>query len=223
MLRQGEFEEAVYAGLSDLTRELNRWCAENKVQPLSGAAAEKLTVRTLRYYRSLGLMDAPLKGQKYGRRHFLQLTVIRSLQSRGLPLEKIRGVLGGKTDAELHELVRASRSGDIEEVGSLGPFRSLETLEVVGLTDDFALLSRRRARLRPEVLEKLVEVLAAEGVRISEGFPVQETSKVRRARRASPSSAKRAVDARGEVLAPDFFNDLMEGGVREVEDSGEGI
>lgn len=214
MLRQGEFEEEVYAGLDELTRELNRWCAENKVQPLSGAAAEKLTVRTLRYYRSLGLMDAPLKGQKYGRRHFLQLTVIRSLQSRGLPLEKIRGVMGGKTDAELHELVRASRSGDIEEVGSLGPlgpFRSLETFEVVGLTDDFALLSRKRTRLKPEVLGKLVEVLTAEGARISEAFPVQESSKVRRTRRAQPSAAKRAVDSGGEALAPDLFDDLMEG------------
>ncbi len=161
VLRQAGFDEEVFPNLEALSQELNQWCQDHRVNPLSGQAAETLTIRTLRYYRSLGLLDAPHKGRKYGRRHFLQLTALRSLQAKGIPLQKIRGLMEGKSDAALHELVRSATSGGLEELPSLGPFHRLESLEVIGLTKDFALLCRNRVRPKPEIARRLAGILSA--------------------------------------------------------------
>jgi DNA-binding transcriptional MerR regulator len=58
---------------------------------------EAITPRTVRLYASLGLLDRPgREGRKavYGRRHLLQLLLIRSLARRGLSLAAIAPLLG---------------------------------------------------------------------------------------------------------------------------------
>lgn len=158
-LRQAGFEEEYYQGLTPLAEDVNSWCYENKVIPINGQAAEKLTIRNLRFYRTQGLLDAPLVGRKYGRRHFLQLAAIRILQAQGLPLSRIREVLDSKTDAELHELLRQAKQDGVAMTGGLGPVKSLESMELIGLTGDFLLLCRGRKRPSSSEIEKLVEIL----------------------------------------------------------------
>ena len=62
-------------------------------------------VRTIRWYQSLGVLDRPTefrgRAALYGRRHLLQIAVIKKLQASGLSLEEIQGGLPGRTDAEL--------------------------------------------------------------------------------------------------------------------------
>ncbi len=158
-LRQAGFEDEYYNGLRPLSEDVNSWCYENNVIPVNGQAAEKLSIRNLRFYRTQGLLDGPLIGRKYGRRHFLQLASIRILQAQGLPLSKIREVLDSKTDAELHELLRQAKQDGVALAGSLGPVKSLESMELIGLSVDFLLLCRGRKRPSPAVLEQLVEIL----------------------------------------------------------------
>jgi DNA-binding transcriptional MerR regulator len=61
--------------------------------------------RTIRYYTTLGLVDKPaeMRGRTayYGRRHVLQLVVIKRLQARGLSLLDVQKSLAGADDRAL--------------------------------------------------------------------------------------------------------------------------
>ena len=65
-------------------------------------------LRTVRWYRTLGLVDAPghHRGRTglYGRRQLLQLAAIKQLQTRNLPLAEIQAGLAGRRDQELAAL-----------------------------------------------------------------------------------------------------------------------
>ena len=72
------------------------------------------TERTLRYYISQGLVDRP-SGQRgtaalYGYRHLLQVLAVKYLQSQYLPLRKIKGLLRGRSNRELEQLLPESRA-----------------------------------------------------------------------------------------------------------------
>ena len=136
---------ATYANLQELAEAVNDWCSDKGFVPASGQAAESLSQRSLRYYRTLGLLDGPLKGEgTYGERHFLQLASIRALQSRGMPLRRIQELLYGRDDANLRELLtRAKR--EQQPVATLPPF-SAETWNVTPLEGSFALIGRDGAR-----------------------------------------------------------------------------
>ncbi len=60
-----------------------------------------VSLRTLRYYISIGLVDRPV-GEKraahYTQRHLEQLLRIRKLSDAGLSLERIRELLGADTE-----------------------------------------------------------------------------------------------------------------------------
>ena len=67
--------------------------------------------RTIRYYRTLGLLDEPIKSgrdRRYTRRHMLQLVGIKALQTRGLSHERIQSELYAKTDAELEAVIASA-------------------------------------------------------------------------------------------------------------------
>jgi DNA-binding transcriptional MerR regulator len=54
-------------------------------------------------------MDAPIgKGSAavYGKRHLLQVLVIKAFQSRYLPIKRIREILWGKSNKELESILR---------------------------------------------------------------------------------------------------------------------
>ena len=71
----------------------------------NGRVRDLPDVRTIRWYQSLGVLDRPTefrgRAALYGRRHLLQIAVIKKLQASGLSLEEIQGGLPGRTDAEL--------------------------------------------------------------------------------------------------------------------------
>lgn len=87
--------------------------------PASGQAAERLTERNVRYYRTRGLLDAPGAENGVGsdardrdgrrgftEKHAAQLRLIRLFQSRGLPLDHIREQLQDRSVADLHAMER---------------------------------------------------------------------------------------------------------------------
>lgn len=92
-----------YSSIPELAAAVDDWCERHAVRPMSGQAGDRLTERTLRYYRTRGLLDGPGAGG-YGERHFLQLVGVRFLQSEGLPLARIQSLLQGRTTEELREM-----------------------------------------------------------------------------------------------------------------------
>jgi DNA-binding transcriptional MerR regulator len=135
-----------YVSLQDLAEAVNEWCADKGFTPASGQAAENLSERSLRYYRTLGLLDGPHAGEgtAYGERHFLQLASIRAMQSRGMPLRRIQELLYGRDNANLRELLDRARR-EHQPVATVPPFSS-ETWNVVPLEGSFALIGRDGAR-----------------------------------------------------------------------------
>ena len=78
-------------------------------QPDDHRVSSELNERTLRYYISEGLMDAPIgKGSAavYSKKHLLQVLVVKALQARYLPIKRIREILWGKSDKELEGILR---------------------------------------------------------------------------------------------------------------------
>src|SRR5207253_2708909 len=78
--------------------------------PGSGRVRGVPDLRTIRYYTTLGLIDRPaaMRGRTalYGRRHLLQLVVIKRLQARGATLAELQAKLVGLTDADLAGLAK---------------------------------------------------------------------------------------------------------------------
>jgi DNA-binding transcriptional MerR regulator len=146
-----------YENLRDLAEAVNEWCSVRGFAPANGQAAESLTERSLRYHRTLGLVDGPLAGGGYGERHFLQLAAIRVLQSRGLPLRKIQELLYGHEDEKLHELLaRAQR--EHEPAPTFPPF-STESWSVTPLGGAFALIGRDGSRPTSAQVEAIQHIL----------------------------------------------------------------
>ena len=139
-------QSSSFASLQSLAEAVNEWCSERGFVPVSGQAAANLSERSLRYYRTLGILDGPSTGEgsAYGERHFLHLAALRALQSRGMPLRRIQELLYGRDDANLRELLtRAKR--EQQPVATMPPF-SAETWNVTPLEGSFALIGRDGAR-----------------------------------------------------------------------------
>ena len=66
---------------------------ENKVTPASGRTSAALSARSVRWYTTAGILDAPGRAghaAAYGRRHLVQLLYTRLAQSEGQTLEDIK-------------------------------------------------------------------------------------------------------------------------------------
>lgn len=66
-----------------------------------------LVPRTLRYYQTLGFIDAPKKHHRkaiYSYRHFLQALLIRRLLADGVPVRRMPGLVSGSVD-ELKRMI----------------------------------------------------------------------------------------------------------------------
>jgi DNA-binding transcriptional MerR regulator len=85
------------------------------------AAAADISVDTVRYYQSLGLLSPPRREGRigwYGPEHLDRLRQIRSLQRKGLSLTAIRRVARGdlgSADADLAAAVAAARGASHED------------------------------------------------------------------------------------------------------------
>jgi DNA-binding transcriptional MerR regulator len=148
--------------LSQLAHRANAWCREHGVAPASDQAAEAISERNIRFYRTLGLLDPPAGGPSgYREKHLLQLTAIRVLQAHGTPLRKIRELLYGRAEDDLREI---SRRGALETAAPAPLFHPPpaapgELWRMIPLTHDFLLISRNGAPLTPAQREALLQAL----------------------------------------------------------------
>jgi DNA-binding transcriptional MerR regulator len=146
-----------------LAEAVQAWCKKHGILPANGQAAEALTERTIRYYRTLGLLDAPLGNyaRTYTEKHRLQLIAIRVYQAQGIPLRKIREELYGQSLEDLKAFEKAAASkGQKELAGSIpfAPVYEQENWSVTPLPLGFLLVNRQNRRL-PEAVLKKIEIL----------------------------------------------------------------
>ena len=115
------------------------------------AAACDVSVDTVRYYQSRGLLPQPEREGRvawYGPEHLDRMLQIRALQRKGLTLAAIRRVLAGElgaADADLAAAVAAAR-------GEIG--------------DDVELLSLEEFSARSGVPASLIQAVEREGIRL---------------------------------------------------------
>ena len=145
----------------ELADVINEWCERHGVAPANGQAGERMTVRNIRYYRALGLLDPPGLGggQGFGEKHRLQLVAIRLLQAQGLPLNRIQELLFGRT---VEDLQRIEKQGLAElEQGRAVAFRPSpnESWCMTPLNEEFLLVSRRGRGLSGALRERLMNIL----------------------------------------------------------------
>jgi DNA-binding transcriptional MerR regulator len=150
--------------LEELARAVQEWCEEHRVLPANGQAAEEITERNIRYYRTLGLLDPPAGSYAkiFSEKHRLQLIAIRLYQAQGLPLRKIRDELYGKSLEDLAALAKQVSKGGKQAFRLAVPFAPLaagESWSVVPLADEFLLVSRQNRHLPRSVIEKMNELL----------------------------------------------------------------
>jgi len=147
--------------VDQLAEAVNDWCDEHGISPANGQAGERMTVRNLRYYRTLGLIDAPALGggQGFGEKHRSQLVAIRLLQAQGLPLSRIQELLFGRSVEELRQIEKKGLA-EMAAAGFNGFRPALhESWSVAPLNEEFMLVSRRGRRISPELRERLLGVL----------------------------------------------------------------
>jgi DNA-binding transcriptional MerR regulator len=137
------------------------------------AAACEVSVDTVRYYQSRGLLEPPAREGRvawYGPEHIERIREVRGLQRKGLTLAAIKRVVEGdlgKPDADLAAAVAAARGDTVEE-------------ELLGL-DEFA--------QRSGVPASLIQAVEREGIRFGievdgvERYTTADTEMVRGALR----------------------------------------
>ena len=136
--------------LEVLSERVNAWCDEHEIAPVSGQAGENVSERSIRYYRTLGLVDAPAGGG-YGEKHLLQIIALRLLQAQGMPLRRIRELLYGRSQEELREVRRRGLAEAVRGTASVRMVMPVgdELWRAIPLDEDFLLVSRRGTPITP--------------------------------------------------------------------------
>ena len=142
--------------LEELAETVQQWCERHHLIPANGQAAELLTERTIRYYRTLGLLDAPLGNytKTFNDKHRLQLIAIRVYQAQGIPLRKIREELYGKSVDDLAEFEKAASQKGKKALVTNVPFAPVsenENWSVMPLGQGFLLVNRENRHV-PEAV-----------------------------------------------------------------------
>ena len=150
--------------LQELARAVQNWCEEHHVLPANGQAAEEITERNIRYYRTLGLLDPPLGNyaKTFSDKHRLQLIAIRLYQAQGLPLRKIRDELYGKSLEDLIAFEKQVSKRGKNALSIAAPFQppaASESWSVVSMTDEYLLVSRQNKQLPRSIIEKINKLL----------------------------------------------------------------
>jgi DNA-binding transcriptional MerR regulator len=147
--------------IQELAGTVNAWCRDRALQPANGQTASELSARTLHYYRSTGLLDAPESGagRGYGRRHVLQLKAIRILQAQGLPLSRIQQLLFARSGEELEQIAESAGEIDPGTANVQSPtFNSKESWTVYPLNEQLFVVGRNGAHLSTSQLEAIGKI-----------------------------------------------------------------
>jgi DNA-binding transcriptional MerR regulator len=152
--------------VEELAEAVRAWCDKHGIFPANGQAAEEISERTIRYYRTLGLLDPPAGSyvKTFTDKHRLQLIAIRVYQAQGIPLRKIREELYGKSLEDLAAFekmaVRKGKKGLADAI-PLAPVSAAEDWSVTPLDQGFLLISREKRHLPQAVIKKINELLLA--------------------------------------------------------------
>lgn len=146
--------------LEELAEAVRDWCAEHRLSPANGQAAEEISERTIRYYRTLGLLDAPQGSyiKAFWEKHRLQLIAIRIYQTQGIPLRKIRDELYGRSTEDLDTFVKQfarKGKGVVPLTVPFTPPTMTENWAIAPLSQEFMLISREGRQLPAMVIEKI--------------------------------------------------------------------
>jgi DNA-binding transcriptional MerR regulator len=152
--------------VEELAQAVQTWCGKHGISPANGQASEEISERTIRYYRTLGLLDAPLGSyvKTFGDKHRLQLIAIRVYQAQGIPLRKIREELYGKSLEDLLEFEQAAACKGLHGLAQqvpLDPVREGESWAVTPLGQGFLLVNRDQRHVPEVVLKKIQQLLAS--------------------------------------------------------------
>lgn len=151
--------------LEDLAQNVQDWCETHGILPANGQVAEAMSERTIRYYRTLGLLDAAPGAylRTFTEKHRLQLLALRVYQAQGFPLRRIHEQLYGKSEAELRDFVRKA-GRQLENLATpFEPVAPTERWGVVPLTDDLLIVSRQGRSLPAHLIRRLQAALAEAG------------------------------------------------------------
>jgi DNA-binding transcriptional MerR regulator len=150
--------------LEELAKIVQEWCENHGIKPANGQVAEALTERTIRYYRTLGLLDQSGEYlRSFTEKHRFQLLAIRVYQTQGFPLRRIQEKLYGKSETELKEFIRKAGS-QLEGVATpFEPAVPAERWGVISLTEDLLLVSRQGRSLPTHLIRRLQASLAEAG------------------------------------------------------------
>lgn len=158
--------------IEELADAVNGWCQEHEITPASGQAGEAVTERSIRYYRTIGILDAPVSGGGggFGEKHFLQLVAARILQSQGVPLRRIREMLFGRSLEELRRIQSRGAAEARNHPKVRFTAASDELWRTIPLNADFLLISRTGHRVSPGKLTQILSILETpEHERVSGG------------------------------------------------------
>jgi DNA-binding transcriptional MerR regulator len=145
--------------LEELADAVRDWCEEHQLFPANGQAADEISERTIRYYRTLGLLE-PMGSyvKSFTEKHRLQLLAIRIYQTQGIPLRKIRDELYGRSEGDLEVFVKQyarKGKGAVPMSVPFAPPAIIENWAVAPLTREFMLISREGRQLPAAVIEKI--------------------------------------------------------------------
>ncbi|HEU5083599.1 MAG TPA: MerR family transcriptional regulator, partial [Acidimicrobiales bacterium] len=171
---------------------------EHRVDEL--AAVADVSVDTIRFYQSRGLLPAPRRAGRvawYGDEHVRRLARIRDLQAKGFSLAAIRRFLDGDLDAADEALMTAVAGGDDD-----GPLLSIDELAAAtGLPVALLQAVEREGLLIPRLVDGEPRYTPADaevaraGLRLLEhGLPLADLLALARAHHAAVrDTAERAV------------------------------
>jgi len=180
-----------------------------------------VSVDTVRYYRTIGLIEPPRRSGRvalYDDSHADRINTIRALQRKGLPLALIRRALDGtlrRSDAELAEAVAAAQADDdealtLEQVAERTgvPTALLRAIEKAGLELGHTVDGRERYSAGD------VEVVR-QGLRLIErGFPMNELLELGK---RYDAAAREAVDHAIELFDAYVRTPINEAGLEDDE------
>jgi DNA-binding transcriptional MerR regulator len=172
--------KAAMYSIGKLAQRVNDWCKQRGVEPLHKGAGEQVTVRNIRYYQAIGLVDRPLKkrGGGFSEKHRLQLIAVRRLQARGLTLGRIAALLKDRSEKDLREMEAGARDEESLAISKRSALEQAPGWEAQPISVDMWLLTRSGApRLTAGQRQRIQEIVSPEWTNISEPVPRRKVRK----------------------------------------------
>jgi len=148
--------------VGELAEAVNGWCRKHGVAPLDNRSGSDVTVRNVRYYQTMGLVDRPASadGRGFTEKHRFQLIAIRLLQAKGLPLNRIQALLYGRSEQELREVERRGLK-ELERFPAPSAAGPESDWKVIPISEDILVLSRTGREVTAAQKLKIQEILGA--------------------------------------------------------------